>query len=63
VSFEDVLRISAVAFGTGIKANDSKHIDFLLEISFPSKRNRSCLFPFQVRKEALRLIWIASQKG
>lgn len=53
VSSEDVLGISSIAFKTGNKTSKSKNIDFPLEISFPSKRNMSCLFPFQFRKEAL----------
>lgn len=48
-----MLSISPIAFRTGNKSSESKNIDFPLETSFPSKRNMSCLFPFQFRKEAL----------
>lgn len=51
VLLENMPRISAVTFRMGVKANDRKHI---LGISFFSKRDMSCLFPFQVGKEALR---------
>lgn len=53
VSSEDVLGISPIAFKTGNKTSESKNIDFPLEISFPSKRHMSCLFPFQFRKESV----------